>query len=86
MVIEIPDGGEEACQKADGDRGKGEEKERQLPECGAVEGEEEGQCHAGEEDGHVVPWREDFACHGQVEPVDEGEESKPGGRKAEKGM
>ena len=48
--------------------------------------EEEGECHEGEEDGHVVPWREDFACHGQVEPVDEGEESKSGGRKAEKGM
>ena len=67
-------------------RGKGEEKERQLPECGAVEGEEEGQRHAGEEDGCVVPWREDFARHGEVESVDKGKESKPDGRKAEKRM
>lgn len=85
-VVEIQDRGEEAGQKADGNRGKGEEKERQLPECGAVEGEEEGQRHAGEEDGCVVPWREDFARHGEVESVDKGKESKPGGRKAEKRM
>ena len=85
-MIESTGRGDEICQKADAYSGECKEEEGQLPKGSAIDREEKCECHAGQREGGIVPRGEDFPCDGYVQTVDEGEESKPGGRKAEKGM